>query len=75
MTYIAEECLEDRYSARTRTVAAQFAHMHNVRLRCLKHAAPKLIGDVESFLKGAQPSKQELRQALETSEALMAQFF
>ena len=30
---LPKESLEDRYAPRTRTVAAQFAHMHNVRLR------------------------------------------
>ena len=40
---IAEEHLADRYSARTRTVAAQFVHMHNVRLRWLDYSAPKLV--------------------------------
>ncbi|MFQ5638504.1 MAG: hypothetical protein ACE5IR_10970 [bacterium] len=44
---IASEYLEDSYSARTRTVAAQFAHIHNVRLRWLNHAAPNLVGDVK----------------------------
>ena len=64
--------LEDRYSARTRTVAAQFAHVHNTRLRCLKHLAPKLVGELESFPKGAQPSKAELRKALRASEKPIA---
>ncbi|MDH4067289.1 MAG: hypothetical protein OEW19_23050, partial [Acidobacteriota bacterium] len=52
--------LEGRYAARTRTVAGQFAHMHNVRVRWLEHAAPKLLGDLRSFPRGAQPGKKEL---------------
>lgn len=71
---IAEEFLADRYSARTRTVAAQFAHMHNVRLRWLRHAAPKLVGDVQSFPKGAQSSKSELKEALQASEKIISAF-
>ncbi len=46
---IPDAYLEDRYAARTRTVAAQFAHMHNVRIRWLKHAAPDLICGFERF--------------------------
>ncbi|MCG8606239.1 DinB family protein [bacterium] len=71
---IAEEYLNDRYSARTRTVAAQFAHMHNVRLRWLGHAAPDLLDEVPPFPKGAQPPKVELRAALEASEEIMTKF-
>ncbi len=66
--------LADRYSARTRTVAAQFAHMHNVRLRWLKHAAPELIGEVVSFPRAAQPGKAELKKALQASEGRIARF-
>ena len=71
---IQEEYLEDRYSARTRTVAAQFAHMHNVRLRWLKHAAPELMGGLKSFPRGAQPSKEELKKALTASEGTIARY-
>ena len=71
---IADEYLEDSYSTRTRTVAAQFAHIHNVRLRWLNHAAPNLVGEVESFPKGAQPTKEELKEALHSSEEIIAWF-
>ena len=47
---IEEEALADRYSGRTRTVADQFAHMHDVRVRWLTHAAPDFLG------KGKVPS-------------------
>ena len=71
---IAEDYLQDSYTPRTRTVAAQFAHVHNVRLRWLNHAAPKLAGDVQSFPKGAQPTKEELQKALQDSEVIVARF-
>jgi uncharacterized damage-inducible protein DinB len=67
-------CLSDRYSARTRTVAAQFAHMHNVRLRWLNHAAPKLVGKMKPFPKGSEPGKTELRRALVDSAKVVARF-
>ena len=59
---------------RTRSVAAQFAHIHNVRLRWLNHAAPKLVVDLQSFPKGAQPTKEELKQALQASQPIVARF-
>lgn len=71
---IPKEYLGDSYTPRTRTVAAQFAHMHNVRLRALGHVAPGLVGGVENFPRGAQPSKSELKKALKASEKIMARF-
>lgn len=71
---ISDEYLKDSYAKRTRTVAAQFAHMHYVRLRWLNHAATKLVGKVESFPKGAQPTKAELKNALQASEEVIARF-
>ena len=71
---IAEDYLQDSYTPRTRSVAAQFAHIHNVRLRWLNHAAPKLVVDVQSFPKGAQPTKEELKQALQASQPIVGRF-
>jgi uncharacterized damage-inducible protein DinB len=71
---IPDEYLTDSYSPRTRTVAAQFAHIHNVRLRWLNHAAPKLTGEVKSFPKGVQPAKAELIAALQASEEIIAAY-
>lgn len=65
---ISAKYLDDSYSPRTRTVGAQFAHMHNVRLRWLQHAAPELVGRVKPFPKGAKPTKTELKKALRASE-------
>ena len=71
---ISDEYLQDSYAKRTRTVAAQFAHMHNVRLRWLNHSAPKLVDKLESFPKGAQPTRAKLKEALKTSEEVIAQY-
>ena len=71
---IPKDFLKDSYTARTRTVAAQFAHVHNVRLRWLRHAAPKVIDNAENFPKGAQPAKAALRKALKASAKLVERF-
>jgi len=61
------------YAPRTRTVAAQFAHLHNVRLRWLQHAAPRTKTAVPAFPRGAQPAKAELKRALaDSAEAIGA---
>ena len=72
---VPEEALGDRYAARTRTVAAQFAHLHNNRVSHLKNLASDRLGDLQGFARGAQPSKAELRAALEASARTMAGFF
>ena len=71
---IAEEAMGARYSARTRTVAAQFAHMHNVRLRWLEHSARELAADIDGFARGAEPSRDELVAALKASAGPIARF-
>jgi len=71
---IPPKYLHDAYSPRTRSVGAQFAHIHNVRLRWLKHAAPKLAGNAKSFPRGAQPTKAELKRALKASDDLVVAF-
>lgn len=59
--------LGDRYAARTRDVAAQFAHIHDVRVRWLSHAAPELVGDAERLPKEPRPTKAALKRALKAS--------
>jgi hypothetical protein len=41
LDFIPESALSHRYSERTRTVAAQFTHMHNVRVYHLEGRAPE----------------------------------
>lgn len=74
LTRLHPSHLNDSYASRTRTVAGQFAHMHNVRLRWMKHAAPEYVGKVESFPRGAQPKKGELSSALRASEKIVARY-
>lgn len=74
LDHIPEAHFDDRYSPRTRTVRKQFAHIHNVRLKWLSHAAPKLVGDLTSFGRKEEPGKDALRAALVASEAPVAAF-
>jgi len=74
LTKIPAAGLKDSYAARTRTVAAQFAHMHNVRLRWMSHSAPELVGKVKPFPRGSEPGKKELKDALRASEKIVAAF-
>jgi len=64
--------LFDRYSPKTRTVASQFAHMHNIRVSQITHRAPALVGDLTPFPRGAQPDHDALRGTLEASSAAIA---
>jgi uncharacterized damage-inducible protein DinB len=64
--------MADRYTPTTRTVAAQFAHVHNVRVHHLKGRAPSHLGTLRSFERGAQPTKAQLKKALKTSEKAVA---
>lgn len=66
--------LQDSYATRTRTVAGQFAHMHNVRLRWITHASSSLVGDAKPFPRGSQPDKKELKSALRASAKIVARF-
>ena len=59
--------LGDRYAARTRDVGTQFAHIHDVRVRWLTHAAPELLGTVGRLPKEPRPTKAALEKALKAS--------
>lgn len=54
-----------------RTVGAQFAHLHNVRLMWLKSAQPALLEGLTK-LEGDGPSKDELAAALTASGEAIA---
>jgi len=65
--------LADRYSERTRTVGAQFAHLHYVRVKNLKErGGAGFVGELDAFERGAEPGKRELRRALDASGEAMA---
>lgn len=66
---IPAEALDDVAPTRGRSVAEQFAHMHNVRLMWLNSAAPDLLGDLAKLEKGAAPDAVVLRASLEASGA------
>lgn len=65
---IPPQSMSNQYTKNTRTVAAQFAHQHNVRVFHLQRRAPYHLGKLKTFPRGAQPTKTELKKALEASE-------
>jgi len=74
LRHIPHQALKARSAPRTRNVAAQFAHMHNVRLRWLRHAAPASISGLRAFPRGAEPSPAALRSALRQSSRAMQHY-
>jgi len=67
------EALEGRYAPRTRSVAAQFAHMHSVRVYHLEAHGRAFLADLRSYPRGAEPSRKEIRAAhLASAEAIAA---
>ncbi len=71
---LRDEALENRYSERTRTVAAQFAHVHNVRIYHLKRRGRRFLGALRPFERSAQPEKPILVSALTDSGSAMCTF-
>lgn len=69
---VPAKALADKYAERTRTVAAQFAHIHNVRIYHLERRGPAFLGNLEGFARGAQPGKTQLRKALNASAKAVA---
>ena len=71
---IEERHLGDRYAKRVRPIAAQFAHMHNTRLRWLTHAAPDLAAQVAQFPRGSELTKDDLLSALAASAEVVGTY-
>lgn len=71
---VPDEGLAARYSPRTRCVAAQFAHIHNVRVRQLEVRGGAKKGAIPSFPRGAEPARKELVDALAASAAAVHAF-
>jgi len=69
---IPAKAMSDQYTPRTRTVSAQFAHVHNVRIYQLKHRAPSHLGHLKTFERGAQPTKADLKKFLKASDKAVA---
>jgi len=66
------KALGARYSPTTRTVAAQFAHVHNVRVYHLEARGRTKGTRLKAFPRGARPAKAALRRALLASEEAIA---
>jgi uncharacterized damage-inducible protein DinB len=66
---IAPEALPSVPLAKGRSVAEQFAHIHNVRLMWLKAAAPALLAGVDKIDTNVAITKDGLKDALEKSGA------
>lgn len=66
---IAPEALAAVPASRGRSVAEQFAHLHNVRLMWLASAAPDLAQGLEKLEKGAALDHAALAAALDASAA------
>jgi uncharacterized damage-inducible protein DinB len=69
---LADEALGAALQEKGRTVYAQFAHMHNVRLLWLKSAAPELLKGLEKIEPKAIGGREQLRVALEASGQAIA---
>ena len=69
---IPDPALGASYAPRTRSVARQFAHLHDVRLRWLSAAAPALAKGLEPLPKQGELSKKVLLSALVASREAMA---
>ena len=64
--------LGDAYGSRTRSVAAQFAHIHAVRLRWLEHASPTHARGLAKLPK--EPTKAQLKAGLQKSAKAIERF-
>jgi uncharacterized damage-inducible protein DinB len=71
---LPRDALDFRYAPRTRTVAGQFAHMVNVRVRWLTYADRSVVGKAKIFPRGAQPTKTQLKKALTSTEKIVTRF-
>lgn len=70
---IPAEALGGVSASKGRSVAEQFAHVHNVRLMWLKQAAPELLASLQKVEKAEAADNPRLRAALESSAAAIAE--
>ena len=74
---LTSEALEASMNAKSRTVFALFAHIHNVRLMWLKSAAPDLLAGIDKLEAKPNGTIEQLSEALTLSgqaiEALLTQ--
>jgi uncharacterized damage-inducible protein DinB len=69
---VSDAGLEARPGAKGRSVAAQFAHLHGVRLQWLEPSAPDLAAGLPKFKRGDPTDRDSLRAALEASGEAIA---
>ncbi|HEY1340242.1 MAG TPA: DinB family protein [Bryobacteraceae bacterium] len=69
---LSDEQLRWGASPRARTIADQFAHLHNVRIMWLEVQSPTAAKKLRKIEKGAA-TKTSLREALEASAAAMGE--
>jgi uncharacterized damage-inducible protein DinB len=67
LSAISPGALRSVSASKGRSVAEQFAHMHNVRLMWLKQAAPALLDGLEKIEKHTAADHDLLRHSLERS--------
>lgn len=72
---IPAEALNDISASKGRTVAQQFAHLHNVRLMWLKVSGPELIQGIDKVEKEATADKKLLTRSLKESGKAMEALF
>jgi uncharacterized damage-inducible protein DinB len=65
------EALEGVSASKGRSVAAQFAHIHNVRLMWIKAATPDLLTDLDKIESKPLPTAEQLRVGLTASGVAM----
>lgn len=68
---IPPEALNDVSASKGRTVAQQFAHLHNVRLMWLKVSGPEFIESIDKVEKETAADKKLLARALKDSGKAM----
>jgi uncharacterized damage-inducible protein DinB len=66
---VPDDALGNVSASKGRSVGAQFAHLHNVRLMWLKAAAPELLAGLDKVGDDAAADKSRLRDALGRSAA------
>lgn len=72
---VSPEALNDLSASKGRTVAEQFAHVHNVRLMWLKSAAPEFLGGLQKIEKEVAADKKLLSRYLTDSGKAMEALF
>src|SRR5713226_6455535 len=72
---IPAEALNDVSASKGRTVAQQFAHLHNVRLMWLKVSGPELMEGIDKVEREVAADKKLLARSLKESGKAMEALF